>query len=238
MGISFVLFDLDDTLYPAGAGLTQEIEGRMTRYVAEHLGMSYAAADALRRQYYEYYGSSIRGLFMHHALTIDPSDYLAFVHDLPVENYLSRNADLARWLECIRAKKAIFTNAPADYAERVLTALGVRNQFAHIFDIGFCRYFGKPNPLAYVRVQQALHARADQLLMIDHRAANLAPARQLQWRTVWVRGDPSLQNGKADYTVDNLGQATQVFYELGVMDEKHRAIAQNQLASWAWAQRA
>ncbi len=59
---AFVLFDLDDTLYPAGAGLMREISARITRYVAEHLRISLDAADALRRGYYLCYGSAVHAL--------------------------------------------------------------------------------------------------------------------------------------------------------------------------------
>ena len=47
---AYVLFDLDDTLYPAGAGLMQEISARITGYVADRLRISRDAADALRRE--------------------------------------------------------------------------------------------------------------------------------------------------------------------------------------------
>lgn len=237
MRIAYVLFDMDESLYPAGIGLMREINAHMTRYIAEHLGMSYGAADAMRRQYHEIYGSSTRGLLIHHPFTLNLSDYVAFVYDIPIDDYLSPNADLACLLDCIQAKKAIFTNAPAEFAERVLDVLNVRRQFTRIFDIKFSRYFGKPIPLAYVRVQQALHAPADRLLLVDHHAENLAPARFLQWHTVWFRGNPSLTNGKADYSVDDLWQAVQAFYDLGVMDEKHRELAEHRLMDCEWTKR-
>ncbi len=235
--VPYVLFDLDDTLYPAGAGLKQEISVRITRYVAEHLAVSLDAADALRREYYQRYGSAVRALVVNHRL--DLAEFLAFAHEVNVERYLTPDADLDCLLGCIRAPKAIFTNAPHLYAERVLRALGIDRHFADVFDYEFGYYRGKPDVTVYRQVQAAL-AGSDSgrpLVMVDDAAKNLAPAHALGWKTIWVNPAQRVAEVEADYMVQDLWQVAQAFQQLGAMDDAHRVMANHRLAGCAWVKR-
>lgn len=235
MSIAYVLFDLDDTLYPPGAGLMQALSARITRYISERLGLPPSVAEELRRDYYAHYGSATRGLIRNHA--IDVARYLEFVHDLPVESYLAPDPDLGCLLDCIEADKVLFTNAPAAYAQRVLAVLGISDRFKRVFDIEFGNYFGKPNLRVYWRVEQALRVSGAKLAIVDDAVANLAPARRLNWRTIWVCGKQSaLSDSRVDYVVNDLWQVADTFQQLGVMDATHRAIAAHRLAGCAWAE--
>ena len=60
----YVIFDLDETLYPRGAGLMQEIGVRILRYLIERMGFSPDQAEAKRMYYYRKYGTSLRGLMV------------------------------------------------------------------------------------------------------------------------------------------------------------------------------
>jgi len=80
--IRYALFDLDDTLYPPAAGLMKALGQRMTRYMVERLNMSQETAEILRKLYNRQYGSTTRGVVLHHG--VDVVEFLAFAHDLPV----------------------------------------------------------------------------------------------------------------------------------------------------------
>ena len=231
--IRWILFDLDDTLYPPGAGLMDEISARITQYIAAHLGMTRDTAEDLRRDYYRRYGSSVRGLVLHHP--IDLADFLAFVHDVEVEKYLAPDADLDCLLACIHLDKALFTNAPAAFARRVLRALGIERHFECVFDLAFGGYRGKPDPQVYVDVRRALGVSDHALLIVDDALMNLQPARRLGWTTVWVHGNRRTGDGIADYVVGDLWEIARVFRQVGVLDESHQAIAEHRLAGCAWA---
>ena len=233
MNTAFVLFDLDDTLYPAGAGLMKEISARITCYVAEHLRISLDAADALRREYYLRYGSAVHALVVQHHL--DLADFLAFAHDVDVEHYLAPDADLDCLLGCIHAPKAIFTNAPHAYAERVLRALGIEQHFARVFDYEFGDYLGKPDAAVYRRVQAALEVPSERLVMVDDAAKNLMPARALGWKTIWVTPIRDDFNPRVDFIVQDLWQIADAFHQLGVMDSAHRVMAEHRLVGCPWA---
>lgn len=233
MSVACVLFDLDDTLYPAGAGLMKEISARLTRYVAGYFDISLTSADALRRTYNRQYGSAVRALIAHHQ--VDREDLLGFAHDVDVEASLGRDEDLDCLLGCIQAPKAIFTNAPHVYAERVLAALGIRQHFERLFDFEFGDYRGKPDATVYRRVQAELKASRTSLVMVDDSARNLAPAHALRWTTIWLNPNDRAAETQVDYVVRDLWQVAEAFHRLGVMDSAHRATAAHRLAGCAWA---
>ncbi len=184
--IKHILFDLDDTLYPASAGLMQEISQRMSEYMVTRLGVPADDVDRQRKDYWARYGTTLRGLYIERQ--IDAQAYLDFVHAVRVEKYLQPDSPLDAMLARLPQHKSVFTNSPAEYARRVLRALGVEKHFAAFFDINFLAYASKPNPSAYDRVLAALPARADECLMIDDTARNLAPAKKLGMTTVWLDG--------------------------------------------------
>lgn len=201
--INYILFDLDDTLYATNSGMMQEISQRMSEYMVTRVGIPRDDVERQRKDFWARYGTTLRGLYIERH--INPHDFLDFVHDVNVEGYLQPDARLDAMLAQLPQTKSIFTNAPGDYARRVMGALGVEKYFSNIFDIHFIEYASKPNQLAYDRVVAALPVRADECLMIDDTARNLVPAKKLGMTTVWLNGteDRYGVEGKesADYVI-------------------------------------
>lgn len=206
---STILFDLDNTLYPASSGLMQGVDTRITEYVQMLLGLDVERAADLRRQYFIDYGTTLRGLQFHHA--VDPEDYLIYVHDLVLDSFLDSDAELDHLLSQVDATKVIFTNAPSEHARRVLARLGVERHFAQIFDIRFSSFQPKPNPASYQRVLDALGIRGGDALLIEDTPANLPPARALGMSTILVSGqDERVADGLADATVPDILSALRI----------------------------
>src|SRR5512139_439566 len=86
MGFKSLYFDLDDTLYPPGSGLWDAIRDRMNIYMQKYLDLPLAEIATIRQGYLETYGTTLRGLQAHY--DVDAEDYLAYVHDLPLEEYI------------------------------------------------------------------------------------------------------------------------------------------------------
>src|SRR4030043_1248306 len=129
----YILFDLDNTLYPRECGLFHLIEERIKEYLRIRLGLTHAESAALRHKYLRAYGFTLVGLMNHHG--IYPEDYLTFVHEVDVEGVLGEDRGLARMMSRIPLKKVIVTNSTQRHAQRVICSLGVEPFFAHIFDI-------------------------------------------------------------------------------------------------------
>ncbi len=155
--IRHIVFDLDETLYPRGAGLMQEIGVRILRYLIERMGFSPEEAAHKRRHYFLKYGTSLRGLMIEE--TVDAEDYLAFVHDIDVAVYIRPNPALDAMLRGIPLAKAVLTSATREHARRVLIALGVADHFPVIADIRATDFVCKPDPHAYDKLLSLIDAR-------------------------------------------------------------------------------
>ncbi len=212
MPISAILFDLDNTLYPASSGLMESVDVRITEYVQRLLGLDGAQALALRRGYFAEYGTTLRGLQHHH--DIDPEDYLTYVHDVALELFLASDAELDHLLSEIVATKAIFTNAPAEYARRVLAVLGIERHFAQVFDIRFFGFQPKPEPAGYRQALDALGVAGEETILIEDTPQNLAPARALGMTTILVGDAPRAHAAAADHRASDILAALRIVKEI------------------------
>jgi putative hydrolase of the HAD superfamily len=204
--IRYILFDLDDTLYSTRAGMMHEISARMSEYMMTRLGVPADDVDRQRKDYWSRYGTTLRGLYVERK--IDPQAFLNFVHDVRIEKYLQPDLRLKAMLEQLPQTKSIFTNAPANYARRVLQVLAVEESFDQIFDINFIAYQSKPTPVAYARVVAELPVPAAECLMIDDTPRNLVPAKKLGMQTAWLSGTESRYGTEgresADFEIESI----------------------------------
>ena len=182
-----LLIDLDDTVYPAGNGLWEAIAGRIDRYMHEKLGLHPAEIPALRKRLHAQYGTTLRGL----AATrhVDELDYLSFVHDIPVQNYLTPNPAVREALLACPLRKVIFTNADRGHAERVLTALSLRDVFEDVIDILDIRPYCKPMPEAFSLALTRAGCSAEECIFLDDSTRNLEGARLAGLAGILVGGE-------------------------------------------------
>lgn len=209
--IRYILFDLDDTLYPTSAGMMRDIDARMNEFMVTRLDFSPSDVVNWRKFYWQKYGTTLRGLYIEKQ--IDPQAFLNFVHDVDVPKYLRPDAHLDAMLARLPQRKSIFTNAPGDYARRVLNALGVEKYFENVFDINFIQYESKPTPSAYERVLAQLPVFASECLMIDDAPRNLVPAKKLGMITVWLDGNSAVQpqsNDGIDFTIKSIYELAEI----------------------------
>jgi putative hydrolase of the HAD superfamily len=185
---AYLLFDLDETLYPASSGLMQAVSERMNFFVAEYLGLSKKQAGELRRNLSLRHGTTLTGLMREHGLE-DAERYLAYVHDVDVERILPRDPELAPALRAIPLAKSVLTNSPLEHALRVLDHLGVHELFERVFDIRFNGLAGKPDAAVYGRVLAALGRKPKAVMLIDNRLDYLLPFQALGGMVLLVDED-------------------------------------------------
>ncbi len=201
--LRFGLFDLDDTLYAAQSGLWTAIGDRIDRYLVERLGLPADGVRAQRREWFDTYGTTLNGLRTEHH--VDPVDYLAFVHDLPLEDYLQPNPALDAMLTGLPVGKVIFTNADTTHALRVLNRLGIGHHFQTIIDIQALAYANKPEPRAYQHVLDQIGVTGPECFFVDDAPRNLQPARMLGMLTVLVSPAPvTARLARVDYVIDDI----------------------------------
>jgi len=205
----FILFDLDETLYPSSNGLMSLIRDRIVDYMVVRLGWSRDEAEEGRRRYVGEYGVTLDGLHRLHG--VDVGDYMEYVHAVPHSEYIKPNPALDRMLGRLRPSKAIFTNASQSHARRVLSALGVSpSHFECIFDFEAAGYCPKPDPEAYRRILARLGARGDQCVLVEDNLRNLETAKSVfGMTTVLVK-----KTGRAARCRDEAAQADVVIGDI------------------------
>jgi putative hydrolase of the HAD superfamily len=207
-----ILFlDLDDTLYPSTSGLWQAIGDRIIDFMTDRLGISVEKANELRRDYFKAYGTTLNGLRIHQ--NVDPLDYLDFVHDVPIESFIRPDPVLSSMLANLNQKRVIFTNASYNHAEQVIHRLGIEKEIDQVIDILALEYHNKPEPSAYRRA--LLLTQEDDpsaCLLVDDRARNLIPAKELGMLTILV--GPEDPEPSIDHCIRSITDLTRTVSDL------------------------
>ncbi|MCQ3936585.1 MAG: pyrimidine 5'-nucleotidase [Chloroflexi bacterium] len=177
MRFTTVFFDLDDTLYPSSTGLWHAIKERMNIYMRERMGFPEDQIPRIREKYFLQYGTTLRGLQANHE--IDMEDFLAFVHDLPLKDYLTPNPLLRSIIASLPTRNLIFTNADVRHARRVLTALDLNDLFDTIVDVNAIAPYCKPMPESFqIAMRLAGETDPSKCVMIDDIHRTTRAARQ------------------------------------------------------------
>ena len=149
MTYTTIFFDLDDTLYPHESGLWQGIKDRISLYMHEKLDMSWDEIPARREEYFLNHGTTLRGIQAN--FDVDEEAYHAYVHQLPLGEYIAPDPNLRALLEHLPQRKIIFTSADETHARRILEHLQITHYFEQILDIYAIAPHAKPQPEAFQR---------------------------------------------------------------------------------------
>ena len=184
------LFDLDNTLHDASHAAFGEMHLAIGDYVVRHLGITTEEANALRHRYWLRYGATLLGLVRHHG--IRAAHFLEETHRLPgLEERLRTSAPDRAALARLRGRKVILTNAPRDYAMRVLRRTGLLRFFDGVVTIEDMTMFGLPRPKPDARMLRRLVARlrvpASRCVLVEDTLQHLKAARSLGMYTIWMQ---------------------------------------------------
>ncbi len=199
------IFDLDNTLYPAGSALFPQIEGRMTDYVCELLGCDRETGFKAQKSYFLDHGTTLSGLMAER--DVDPHHFLAFVHDVDM-SMIEANQALAATIARLPGRKLVFTNGDEPYARKVLGRLGLHESFEGIHDIHATAYRPKPWPEAYRGLCDTWDIDPASALFVEDMARNLAPAKAIGMATVWVDNGSeqgAVDRDPIDYITNDIG---------------------------------
>ncbi len=202
------VFDLDNTLYPAGTNLFDQIDKRMCGFIADYLEVDHAEAYRVQKGYFREYGTTLKGLMDCHGM--EPGPYLEYVHRVDLEP-LKRDSRMDKALHQLPGQKFVFTNAPLNYSKRVLDKIGIAGHFDDIFAIEAADYIPKPAPEVYQRMQARFGIDPERAVMVEDIVRNLGPAAEMGMTTVWVKtGRPwahaEAEDLKPDHHTDNLSE--------------------------------
>ena len=215
---STLLLDLDQTLYPATNGLWSAVGRRINDFIVSKTAIDPDQVRSLRNQYLEEYGTTLNGLRAN--FDIDPAEYLDYIHDVPVKDFISPNHELRSMLLKISSRRVIFTNANVPHAHRVLDALGIEDLFSEYIDILALDFVNKPQPEAYLRALEILgDPSPEDCVFVDDRVDNLSPASDLGMTTVLVRDEPNASEAYPShdnsFRIEKIEDLLMVLPELG-----------------------
>jgi len=177
------IFDLDNCLYPASAGLFELIDERMGAYIQRLLDCDAVEARRVQKHHFHTHGTTLAGLMKEHG--VEPNHFLEDVHAIALDR-IQPDPRLGASLERLPGRKFVFTNGDASYARRVLQAIGVHDRFDELHDIHASGYRPKPDPHGYELLCERFAIDPKHALLADDMAGNLAPAKALGMITVWV----------------------------------------------------
>jgi len=207
MKFTTIFFDLDDTLYPSSTNLWHAIKERMNSYMRERMNIPVDDIPALREKYYLQYGTTLKGLQKHHQINMD--DFLAYVHDLPLNNYLTPDSVQRSIIASLPTRNLIFTNADVLHAERVLTVLNLRDLFSTIVDVNAVSPYCKPMPEAFaIAMKLAGEPDLSRCVMIDDLPRTTSAAKSAGMFSILYGG--ASVNGDADASFSDWNELTSI----------------------------
>jgi putative hydrolase of the HAD superfamily len=184
------LFDLDNTLHDASHAAFGPTNEAMTQYMVEHLGLEEATATRLRAHYWSHYGATLLGLVRHHS--VQPAHFLRETHRLPgLEERLRTSSHDRAALRRLPGRKLILTNAPRDYALRVLKSLGLARSFERVISIEDMSMFGHPRPKPDARmfrhIVAQLKVQARRCMLVEDTLEHQKSAWRVGMQTAWMQ---------------------------------------------------
>ena len=196
------IFDLDDTLHDASSHIFPVMNRAMTQYIMDQLNIDEPAAHQLRQHYWRVYGATLKGLMRHHG--VDAYHFLKETHrlmDLP--NMVIQVKRLKHMLQQLDGRKCIFTNAPREYALRVLALMGLNDCFELVFSVESTKFHAKPSVRGFNMLLATLNVNARDCIMLEDNLPALMTAKRLGMRTIWVTQRLNKPNF-VDYRIDSV----------------------------------
>ena len=185
MRFNTIFFDLDETLYPSSSGLWIAIRERINAFMGERMGFPPEQIEGLREQFFREYGTTLRGLQANYQVDMD--EYLAFVHNIPLEDHLHPDLELRKVIEAIPARKFIFTNADCAHASRVTKALDLEGLWDMCIDVHVIAPYCKPMRESFdLALKAAGNPEPRSCVLLDDQARITRAARGLGMYTILV----------------------------------------------------
>ena len=165
--INYILFDVDNTLYPASSGIGLKMIRRMNIFVSGLLNVSVTEAAEMRRDRDpSLYDSTLSWLMKEYRFT-DTESFFSTIHPCDFENYFPKNLLLSEMMENLPIPCSILTNSSEEHAINVTDYLEITPYFENIFDLKFNNFNGKPDKYAFQNVLDFIGKTAENVLFID-----------------------------------------------------------------------
>ena len=165
MKYTHLLFDMDNTLYPASSAMDKGITRRMLECVADFFHCNLEKAAELRAERIVHYSTTLEWLRTEGLSDVE--GFLAHVHPVNEADELPPQPGLREFLISLDMPMSILTNAPHEHADTVLGKLGIADLFEAVTDIRDADFYGKPYPASYMAALKKVGATLENTLFLD-----------------------------------------------------------------------
>jgi len=165
MKFTHLLFDMDNTLYPASSAMDKGITRRMLECVADFFHCDMKKAVELRAEKIVHYSTTLEWLRAEGMNDVE--GFLAHVHPSYEADELPPQPGLREFLISLDMPMSVLTNAPHEHADTVLGKLGIADLFEAVTDIRDAGFNGKPYPDAYLAALHKVGAEVENTLFLD-----------------------------------------------------------------------
>ncbi|MDE2467185.1 MAG: pyrimidine 5'-nucleotidase, partial [Bradyrhizobium sp.] len=177
----------------------QQVDTKIRDYVAQYLRISNDDAYRLQKEFYQRYGTTMRGMMTEHGISAD--DFLRYVHQIdhsPLEPNPAMGAAIAK----LPGRKLILTNGSTDHADAVLSRLGLATHFEAVFDIIAAELEPKPAPQTYQKFLGRHGVDPARSAMFEDLARNLVVPHLLGMTTILVVPDGTREVVREDWELE------------------------------------
>jgi putative hydrolase of the HAD superfamily len=198
------VLDLDNTLYPAGSALAEQVTHGILSGISQVYGVDVVGARQIQAELIAAHGTSLRGMMT--TRNIDPHDFLDFERRIDY-SVLTPNPALAAALSALPGRRYVYTNGSAYHAEQALRQLGLTACFDGIFDILAGDLIPKPYPESFDAFLARFTVDPGRAAMFDDLAVNLEVPRARGMATILVDdadGTPYEEIGPRQWRVNDL----------------------------------
>lgn len=165
MKIEYLLFDLDNTLYPSSSKMDKGISLRMLECIADYFNVSIEKAAELKKENIIHHSTTLEWLRSEGFTDIE--GFLAHVHPENEADELQPQPGLREYLISLPYPKSILTNGPKEHADRVLEKLQIADLFESLTDIRDANFKGKPYPNSYLSALKKTNSTIKNTLFLD-----------------------------------------------------------------------
>ena len=178
------VFDLDNTLYPHHLNLWQQVDERIRAYIAGFLDVTHEEAFRLQKDYYQRYGTSMRGPDDRARDAARTTSSTSSIRSTTRRSSPIRRS-ARRWSK-LPGRKLILTNGTRKHADAVMQRLAIHRHFEDVFDIIAAELEPKPPPQTYDRFLARHGVDPAKAAMFEDLARNLEVPHALGMTTVLV----------------------------------------------------
>lgn len=201
-----LVFDIDNTIYPKGSGLYEDILERIDLFLQKRLGITREEASKLRHVYYLKYGTTLMGIKTEQP-HIDFEDYIKFVYVHDPKDFIKNDDKLVKTLSRVKNKKIIFTDGPKEHALKVMNFLNITRFFDHISDLRSRNFLSKPTQDSFKKFFEEANIEPENAVFIEDSKKNLKAAKHLGMTTVLVSQEEEKQKPEyVDFVISSIDE--------------------------------